>query len=346
MGGGIDETVPGFLGWLDTPAGSVARISTKWAAADRLGAWKVRWAIGRMSYLVPPGLYAVGTPDASSPVVVSANYKLTWDLVRQALAGRSAWLLTLETHGINVWCAAGKGTFGTWELARRIAATRLASVVSHRTVLLPMLAGPGVCAREVKTISGFEARFATIRAGDLPEYLDNGFLTTDAMRRMTFTLRERMALAPVDCLLAIGASLPVLAACVAAGALAAPKAVSAGTLLPAAAFLAALFCGSVGVPLLLPWLPGRAFSFKGALLGLLPVAAIGFLSDWSMRSVLPALLALPAVSAFFALNFTGSTPFTSRSGVRKEIRLALPPIAVAALAGILVWVVSRFAGFG
>jgi acetyl-CoA decarbonylase/synthase complex subunit gamma len=345
VGGGIDESAPGFLGWLDTPAGKIARVATEWSSADRLGAWKVRWAIGRMNYLVPPGLYAIGNPAAGSPVIVTANYKLTFDLVRRALEKRDAWLLVLETHGINVWCAGGKGTFGTGELVRRIGAARLDRVVDHRTLLLPLLSANGVCARHVKSQTGFEARFAAIRADDLPEYLDNGFKTTDAMRRLTFSTRERLSLMPVEWLQAIKASLPFLAASVAAGMVASfDDPFSASSFAPATALFAAACTGSVGVPLLLPWLPGRSFAFKGALLGLLPAAAVGILSGWRAASFLPALLALPAVSAFFGLTFTGSTPFTSRSGVKKEIRLGLPPMAAAALSGVLTWAVVKFAG--
>ena len=61
----------------------------------------------------------VGAPDADSPVLVTANYKMTVDLLRRELAGLNAWLLVLDTRGINVWCAAGKGTFGTGEVIRR-----------------------------------------------------------------------------------------------------------------------------------------------------------------------------------------------------------------------------------
>ena len=62
---------------------------------------------------------------------------MSYDIVRSALARRNCWLLLLETYGINVWCAAGKGTFGTGELVRRIASSRLAEVVSHRRLILP-----------------------------------------------------------------------------------------------------------------------------------------------------------------------------------------------------------------
>ena len=81
------------------------------------------WAIGRSRYAVAPGLYALGAPDPWSPVFVTANYKLSFDRLRTAAPGLNAWILVLDTRGINVWCAAGKGTFGTDEVVRRIEAT-------------------------------------------------------------------------------------------------------------------------------------------------------------------------------------------------------------------------------
>ncbi|RXM20875.1 acetyl-CoA synthase subunit gamma, partial [Citrobacter sp. AAK_AS5] len=84
------------------------------------GRWRVRWNIKRMDYRVAPGLYAVGEPTADSPVLVTANYKLTFDGLRSELGGVDAWMLVLDTLGVNVWCAAGKGTFSTAELARRV----------------------------------------------------------------------------------------------------------------------------------------------------------------------------------------------------------------------------------
>lgn len=106
--------MPGFIRWYDEGSGRrIPVVSTTLDSSDIVGRWQARWGIGRMRYLVPPGLYAIGEPDPQSPVLVTANYKMSYDLVRQALAGRNVWLLVLETYGINVWCAAGKGTFGT-----------------------------------------------------------------------------------------------------------------------------------------------------------------------------------------------------------------------------------------
>ena len=82
-------------------------IPTRLSGRDILGAWKVRWGIGRMNYKVEPGLYKVNEADCNSPVLVSANYKLTFDTLRKNLSGLDCWLLILDTRGVNVWCAAG-----------------------------------------------------------------------------------------------------------------------------------------------------------------------------------------------------------------------------------------------
>jgi hypothetical protein len=122
-GGGALSAYPGKQSWVigeqSTSAGSVPKIATQLTQSDRLGHWKVRWGIGRMRYAIAPGLYAVGNPSPDSPVFVSANFKMSFDLLRAELEGLAGWILVLDTKGINVWCAAGKGTFGTEEIVRR-----------------------------------------------------------------------------------------------------------------------------------------------------------------------------------------------------------------------------------
>ena len=50
-----------------------------------------------MRYSVAPGLYAVGAPDRESDVLVTANYKLSFDTLRRELKGFNAWVLVLDT---------------------------------------------------------------------------------------------------------------------------------------------------------------------------------------------------------------------------------------------------------
>ncbi len=308
---------------------------------DHLGRWKVRWGIGRTSFLVPPGLYTIGAPGAEDPVVVTANYKMSYDLVRHSLAGRNVWLLILETFGINVWCAAGKGTFGTDQLVHRVQQSQLEKVVAHHTLLLPILGAPGVAAHEVARQTGFRVRYAALRAADLPEYLDNGMQTTPAMRELTFTLRERLILVPVDLVLALRALLPVITLLFLAGWLSRDLATGQTV---AVGLLGAVIVGTVVTPILLPWLPGASFAIKGLLTGLV----WGGLWAWFGSSVLDgptAIAVLPTlavVSTYQALNFTGSTPFTSPSGVRKEMRIALPLMALALLGTAVLWAWGAF----
>jgi acetyl-CoA decarbonylase/synthase complex subunit gamma len=131
-----------------------------------------------MHYTVEPGLYALGKPDERSPVLVTANYKMSFDKLREALPGRDMWILVLDTKGINVWCAAGKGTFGTMELVERIKSCNLSQIVSHRELILPQLSGPGVAAHHVKKLSGFKVIYGSHPGDRFSNFLDNGLKAT------------------------------------------------------------------------------------------------------------------------------------------------------------------------
>ena len=138
----------------------------------------------------------MGAPAATSAVLVTGNYKLTVDHLRSSLGGIDAWLLVVDTRGINVWCAAG--TFYAEEVARMVRETRLAKVVEHRRLVLPQLSAPGVAAHRVKEACGFRVTYGPVRAADLPAFLDAGMKADADMRKVTFDLRERAVLAPAE----------------------------------------------------------------------------------------------------------------------------------------------------
>ena len=73
-----------------------------------------------------------------------------------------------------MWCAAGKGTMGTAELAGRVRSSGLERVVSHRQLLLPQLAAPGVAAHLVKKQCGFGVTYGPVLARDLPAFFGGG----------------------------------------------------------------------------------------------------------------------------------------------------------------------------
>ncbi len=302
----------------------------------------------RRRYRVAPGLYAVGSPGPDSPVLVTANYKLSFDSLRFSVSGIDAWLLVADTRGINVWCAAGKGTFSAGEVSDLVRRSRLAEVVSHRRLVLPQLAAPGVTAREVTRDCGFSVRFGPVRATDLPAWLERDGQGDEAMREVTFTLAERAVLIPVELYLLARPllGLVVLALCLSGlgpGVFSPAAAVQRGVLLLGATGLGIL-AGAVLVPLLLPWLPARQFWLKGVYTGLAVAALARPLVATGVSGVEQAALTLwaVAVSSYLAMNFTGSTPFTSLSGVEREMRRGLPVQLLAVGAAAVLWVVAPF----
>jgi hypothetical protein len=349
-----DHEKPGYKLWgfvedfLSTPAGPVPLVRSERRHEDHRGTLFARLGIGRDLYRIAPGLYAIGDPDAQSPVMVTANYKLSFDVLRSHLAGISAWILVVNTRGINVWCAAGKGTFSTQEVAYRVNAARLSDIVSRRRLILPQLSATGVSARQVKQLCGFEVVWGPVHARHIHEFLDKQMRSTPDMRRVTFSLRERLELIPVELsqlgkpTLYLVPALFLLSG-VGQGIFSVGTAFSRGAT-ALLAYILAIFAGAVLSPALLPWLPGRAFAVKGAITG----AAIGallsaiFAGQLFFLEMLALTLFIMAVSSYLAMNFTGSTPFTSPSGVEKEMRKAIPVQAVVALAAVVLWVSAGF----
>jgi acetyl-CoA decarbonylase/synthase complex subunit gamma len=297
-------------------------------------------------------LYAIGEPTAESNVYVSANYKMSFDRLRSALHGRDGWILVLDTKGINVWCAAGKGTFGTDELVRRIEMTRLAEVVSHRQLIVPQLGATGVSAHRVRQRSGFKVVYGPIRAPDLPTFLDAGMEATPEMRRVLFPLRDRVVLIPIEL---VGSAKYLMAVIVfllllsgfGKGAYSLSLVAKIGVM-SALLFTMGYVAGAALTPALLPWLPGRAFSTKGAWAGLIMAlmalgsspAGSGLLEN--RIALISWFLFLPAVSSFLAMNFTGASTYTSLSGVKREMKFAVPLQATGAVLGLVLWIGSRF----
>lgn len=289
----------------------------------------------RMRHRIKAGLYSIGHPRPESPVFVTANYTLSFDALRSSLKGIDCYVLVLDTEGVNVWCAAGEGTFGTDELVKRITVTKLESVVNHRKLILPQLGASGINAFEVQKRSGFTVEYGPVRARDIPEFLKIGKATPE-MRLVRFDLVDRLVLIPVE---VTGIALPLAVAMVVVGLL--------GGLFSAVAVAVAVLSGVVLFPMLLPWLPTKDFSSKGFILGMLaalPFAAFTFIGQegsslWSrLAYALMFELLLPPVTAYISLNFTGATPFTSRSGVKREIFKYVPVMAGSLVLGTILFI--------
>ena len=304
-----------ITGYMEVHGGRVPVVSTSWNRADRIGEIRSRLSNFRMSYIVPPGLYAVGTPGPESDVLVSANYKLSFDMLRRELKGRDLWILVIDTAGINVWCAAGEGTFGTEELSRRILAHGLGAIVTHRRLIVPQLGAPGVDAAEVKKRTGFRVYFGPVRAADLPAYLDAGRRAEPSMRAVKFGLLDRLVLTPME-LIPVMKKLPVPALLLLAVLGLEPAGIIFSTawtvgvpvLLMA---LAGIVAGAFMAPLLLPFMPSRSFAVKGFAAGIavnaLLVHGAGLVPGGGMYLTAFTYLLFPVMSSYLALQFTGAS---------------------------------------
>jgi hypothetical protein len=332
----------------DTLCGPVPRIKTKLERSDHLGTLIARLGIKRDQYKIAPGLYCVGNPDQDSPVLVTANYKLTFDSLRRELTFLDAWVLVLDTRGVNVWCAAGKALFSTREVVDRVKQTMLNKVVSHNQLILPQLGATGVSAHQVKKASGFKVIWGPVRANDIQHFISADNRIDKSMRQVTFATLERTVLVPVELSHLPKPTLWVLLAVFLLSGIG-PNVFSLGDawyrgLMALTAYAGGILAGAVAAPILLPWIPGRAFAIKGALTGVIVGLAVVLLfkSGLIWMESLALLLITVAISSYLAMNFTGSTPFTSPSGVEKEMRRAIPLQAGAVVIALVAWISAVF----
>jgi hypothetical protein len=367
-----------ITGTIDTVAGKVPQVSAIWNGSDIWGTIGVRWSIGRMNYTVNPGLYALGNPSELSDVFVTANYKLSFDHLRKNLTGLDAWILVLDTKGINVWCAAGKRTFGTKELVHRIKETRLDEIISHRRIIVPQLGAVGISAHEVKRqtggvdtgkyitgsqikptagvsftpenakiIRGFNVVYGPVKARHIKEFIRNKYVSTPEMRKVTFTLSERATLIPVDFVygkykLLIALALFFILSGLNRNGISLQLAADRGPGAMLAIFLAYI-AGIIITPLALPYIPGRSFAFKGFVSGTF-VFLLRAIFIYPVNNIFEAIswfLIITAISSFVAMNFTGSSTYTSLSGVKKEMKIAIPLQIAFAVVGFVLFILSK-----
>ena len=173
-------------------------VRTALSLRDHLGSARARAGFARSRYKVNPGLYCTGKPVDDSPVFVTANYKLSFDNLRRALSGMDAWILVVDTRGVNVWCAAGKRTFSDDEIALQVKRTGLEKIVTHRELILPQFAAIGVAVHKLRKKSEFTGIFGPLRANDIREFMRKNKQADETMRAVTFTFVERLVLVPVE----------------------------------------------------------------------------------------------------------------------------------------------------
>ncbi len=316
-------------------------VKTEMSIMDTIGRWKARWNIGRMNYKISPGLYMTGRPGPDSEVFISSNYKMSFDILRKNLNGINSWIIVLDTAGINVWCAAGKGTFGTDELVRMIDQTSIKDHIDHKRIIVPQLGAPGISAHEVKKRSGLNVVYGPVKASDIKNFLKNNREITDKMKKVTFTFFERLVLTPTEFVLSLKYSPLFLILLFLVDIIIGKNGLEV-FYKDILIFFGALFSGTVLFPALLPFLPFRSFALKGWILGMIYIVTINLMAFNSIQGNYVHMLTIPILVSFLSYNFTGSSTYTSLTGVEKELKISLPLYGISILSGVVVLLINFF----
>ena len=120
---------------------------------------------------VEPGVYPVGAPSESSPVIITTNFSLTYFTVRgDAEAAKvPAHLLIADVDGMSVLTAWAAGKFTGESISKMLAECGIGEKVTHRTLILP-----GMVARlsgKIEELSGWRVLVGPQESSALPSYL-------------------------------------------------------------------------------------------------------------------------------------------------------------------------------
>jgi len=279
---------------------------------------------------VQPGLYSVGSPDSHAPVLVTCNFDLTVRRLVKALDGRlDAWVLVVDTGGINVWCAAGGGFFTAEKVAAAMRVSRLEEVVSHHSLILPQLEARGVDGWKLRKQTGWGVHWGPVEADDLPAYIASHYQKDLGMRQVSFPWKARLEMVTV--------TLSFYALMI---------------LLPVLIFLRDVFwpvtLSLLGLTyfyaVVHPWLPGRDGLEKS--ISLVLIALGGF---WVYLQFVPAFqpgtlfgwgIGLVGLSVFSAAEMQGMSPH-----MRGEQANWIIEGFVFSVLGLLYWIVPMLAGW-
>lgn len=274
------------------------------------------------------GLYRIGQPDRTSPVLVTGNYELTVRRVVRELDGAvDCWLVVANSRGINVWCAAGGGHFAATDVISALKTCGVMDVVDHHALILPQLCANGVDGRKIRHETKWRVLWGPVRAGDIPAYLAADCQKSDAMRRVRFPLKDRLEMTTVT-LVFYGVILALLGLVFWR-----PHVVLVLGVMALLAYAYGAF---------LPWIPGRDGLAKGAVLAALMLAGLW---AWSLGwAHLPAeslynwSLGLGFLACFVGAEFQGMSPLMR--GVQANWTIeALVGLATLIAYGVGRWLV-------
>jgi len=271
---------------------------------------------------IEPGIYISGKPSKESPIIVTANYEFTYIKVMRNLKGRDAWVLCVDSRGINVWCAARGNDFGNKQLIDAVESTGIQNYSSSKTIILPQLAAGGVAIPQLPKTFPYKIKYGPIWSKDLPKYLeDQPKKKPDSMKIAKFSIfhRFRAGITHITFLFRKIFIYPILGLIILFLALGwFDKLVWLGEI------VALIVLINVVIFVLFPLsFFTRKFVYKGIFFGIINILLLGFLIWLIHDSIIYTLLNLPFIfwTTFFStMSFSGYTMATNP----REIQLEYP----------------------
>ena len=145
---------------------------------------------------IEPGIYRSGNPTKNSPIIVTSNYDFTYIKVMRSLLHIDAWVLCVDSNGINVWCAARGNDFGNEQILEAVEATGIQKYTEEDILILPQLSAGGVSIPQLPKKSEnfpFKIKFGSVWSKHLPQYLEEKPIKKpDYMKLAKFSLSHRM----------------------------------------------------------------------------------------------------------------------------------------------------------
>jgi hypothetical protein len=212
---------------------------------------------------------------------------------------------------------------------------------------VPQLGASGISAHKVREASGFSVIYGPVRASDIKAFISSGYRATKEMRKVHFNFTDRLKLIPNDFFygktyLLAGIALILILSGLNRSGFAFQRILDNGPGMMMNVFYAYI-SGIVLTPMMLPWIPGRPFALKGFITGI----SISLLLLVFQRlgtdtyEIISWFMVITGLSSFLAMNFTGSSTFTSLSGVKKEMRVAVPMQIAFAVTGLVLMIIGR-----
>ena len=284
----------------------------------------------KRTYAVKPGLYYTGDRyDHDSPLLVTANYHLTVFLLVRRLR-RNVRLLVVDTDSINVWCAAGKGTFcndAIFEQLNRYG-QHLPKDDGRLKLILPKLCLAGVDIGALRE-AGFDAIIGPVYGKDLPTYLSTAPCKDRDTDRVLFGLQSRLFTAPPGLLQTLKYSVTLLLALWLARQIW-PFA------LPVAGVLGLTMVLTIAYPVCFPYLPGKWFAVKGLSLAIVVSAA-------RAHKAAETTMAKDTLASgmYFGQSYSGNSAVSNGTSVRKETARLLPVYVLLYMASLAAFIIKE-----